>query len=212
MAKYIDLTTEMYDGAPTMPMDPKCSISWHCNLDNLGYNLSRVTTSTHQGTHIDAPKHFFYEGETIDKIALERVIVRAIKVDLTHKQPKEAIMPEDLKPFEANIKPGMAVLLHTGWDKQWPEACFFSDFPYVSTELANWLVEKKVGIIGMDMPTPNGSAWKVVHETLLGGDTLVVEGLSNMEEITADEFTFVALPLKLRGRDGSPIRAIAIED
>ena len=64
----------------------------------------------------------------------------------------------------------------------------------------------------MDMPTPNGNAWKVVHETLLGGDTLVVEGLSNMEEITADEFTFVALPLKLKGRDGSPIRAIAIED
>ena len=212
MAKYIDLTTEMYDGAPTMPMDPKCAISWHCNLDTLGYNLSRLTTSTHQGTHIDAPKHLFYEGETIDNIPLERVIVRAIKVDLTHKNPKEAIMPEDLKCIEGKLRKGMAILLHTGWDKQWPKDRFFSDFPYISTELADWLVEKKVGIIGMDMPTPNVNAWKVVHETLLGGGTLVVEGLSNMEAITADEFTFFALPLKLKGRDGSPIRAIAIED
>lgn len=212
MAKYIDLTTEMYDGAPTMPMDPKCAISWHCNLDTLGYNLSRLTTSTHQGTHIDAPKHFFYEGETIDNIALERVIVRAIKIDLTHKKPKEAITPDDIKPYEGKIREGMAVLLHTGWDKQWPKDCFFSDFPFVSVELAKWIVEKKIGIIGMDMPTPNGNAWKVVHETLLGGDTLVVEGLSNMEAITADEFTFFALPLKLKGRDGSPIRAIAVED
>ena len=212
MAKYIDLTTEMYDGAPTMPMDPKCAISWHCNLDTLGYNLSRLTTSTHQGTHIDAPKHFFYEGETIDNIPLERVIVRAIKVDLTHKNPKEAIIPEDLKCIEGKLRKGMAILLHTGWDKQWPKDRFFSDFPYISTELADWLVEKKVGIIGMDMPTPNVNAWKVVHETLLGGGTLVVEGLSNMEAITADEFTFFALPLKLKGRDGSPIRAIAIED
>lgn len=212
MAKYIDLTTDMYDGAPTMPMDPKLSISWHCNLDNLGYNLSRVTTSTHQGTHIDSSRHFFYDGETIDTIALDRLIVRAIKIDLTHKKNKEAITPDDLKPYMDKIKPGCAILLHTGWDKQWPEDIFFSDFPYVSVELAEWIRDQKIGLVGMDMPTPNGDAWKVVHETILRDGTLIVEGLANMEQITADEFTFLALPLKLKGRDGSPIRAVAIED
>ena len=88
MAKYIDLTADMFDGAPTMPMDPKLSISWHCSLDTLGYNLSRVTMSTHQGTHVDAPLHMLPDAETIDHIPLERWIVRAVKANLTHIKPK----------------------------------------------------------------------------------------------------------------------------
>ncbi|MDR2027291.1 MAG: cyclase family protein, partial [Prevotellaceae bacterium] len=72
MKKIIDLTAPMFNGAPTMPMDPKFAITWHCTLETLGYNLSRLTTSTHQGTHIDAPRHFFNKGECIDEIALER--------------------------------------------------------------------------------------------------------------------------------------------
>lgn len=211
MAKYIDLTAPLNDGDPGMPMDPKISISWHCTLDTLGYNLSRLTTSLHQGTHIDAPKHFFKDGETIDHIALDRVIVRAIKIALPEKTNKTFIHPEDLEPYADKIKPGMAVLLHTGWDKKFPDQVFFNEFPSITAETAQWLADHKVGIIGMDMPTP-GSDWKVVHETLLGNDVLVVEGLANMEDITADEFTFLALPLKLAGRSGSPIRAVAIED
>ncbi len=212
MPHYIDLTAELYDGAPTMPMDPKLSISWHCNLDTLGYNLSRVIMSTHQGTHFDAPRHFFYEGETIDKISLQRCIVRAVKVNLTAKKPKEAITVADLEPYEAQIEAGLCVLLHTGWDKVFPQDAFFKDFPFVSRELADWFVQKKVGLVGMDMPTPNGKDWKYVHEKMLGNGTLIVEGLANMEELPDGEFTFMALPLKIKERDGSPVRAIAIVD
>ncbi|MDZ7837193.1 MAG: cyclase family protein [Actinomycetota bacterium] len=208
--KIIDLTAEMYDGAPTMPMDPKLAITRHCNLDNLGYNLERVITSTHQGTHIDAPYHFFYEGQTIDKVDLDRFVVRAIKVDLTHKKPKEAINIEDLKQYESSIDRGLSVLLHTGWDKVFPEKEFFSDFPFVSVELTNWAVEKKIPLLGMDMPTPNRNKWKLVHQTFLKNNILVVEGLANMEQLGNEEFTFFALPLKLKGCGGSPIRAAAV--
>lgn len=202
----------MTDGDPTMPMDPKLSVSWHCSLDTLGYNLSRVTTSTHQGTHIDAPKHFFHDGETIDQIDLSRVIVRAFRADLTYKKAKEPITAEDLLPYEDKIDRGLCVLLHTGWDKMWPQDLFFRDFPYLTTELADWFAQKGVGLVGMDMPTPNGQDWKYVHETMLGAGVLIVEGLTNMMPIQNEEFTFFALPLKLTHRDGSPVRAIAIED
>lgn len=212
MPKYIDLTADMYDGAPTMPMDPKLSVSWHCGLDTLGYNLSRVTMSTHQGTHFDAPRHFFDEGESIDQISIERCIVRAVKVDLTSKKPKEAITVADLEPYADQIASGLCVLLYTGWDKVFPKNEFFSDFPFISRELAEWFVLKKVGLVGMDMPTPNGSDWKYIHEKMLGNGTLIVEGLANMEDLADDAFTFVAPPLRLRGRDGSPVRAIAILD
>ncbi|MDR3252845.1 MAG: cyclase family protein [Tannerella sp.] len=209
----VDLTAPMADGDPTMAMDPKLSISWHCTLDTLGYNLSRVITSTHQGTHIDAPRHFFFKGECIDEIALERCVVRALKVDLTHKQPDTPILPADLEPYASQIDAGCSVLLQTGWEKHFPDKTFFSGFPFVSKELADWFANKKVGLVGMDMPTPNCVDWKYVHVKMLGAGILIVEGLANMASLPADkQFTFFALPLKLKGRDGSPVRAIAILD
>jgi kynurenine formamidase len=213
MGKIIDLTAPMTDGDPTMPMDPKLSISWHCNLETLGYNLSRIVTSSHQGTHIDAPRHFFNKGECIDEVALDRCVVRAVKVDLTKKEPNSPILPADLEPYTQWIEQGCCVLLHTGWDKYFPEQSFFSGFPFVSKELADWFVKKKIGLVGMDMPTPNGDDWKYVHVKMLGAGILIVEGLANMAELPENKpFTFFALPLKLKGRDGSPIRAIAIQD
>jgi kynurenine formamidase len=213
MSKIIDLTAPMLDGDPTMPMDPKLSISWHCTLDTLGYNLSRVVTSTHQGTHIDAPRHFFKNGECIDEVALDRCVVRAVKIDLTHKQPDTPILPADMAPAEKWISQGCAVLLETGWEKHFPDKQFFSGFPFVSKELADWFVKQKVGLVGMDMPTPNGVDWKYVHIKMLGAGTLIVEGLANMAALPSNKpFTFYALPLKLKGRDGSPIRAMAILD
>jgi kynurenine formamidase len=213
MGKIIDLTAPMFNGAPTMPMDPKFAVTWHCTLETLGYNLSRLTTSTHQGTHIDAPRHFFNKGECIDEIALERCVVRAVKVDLTGKEPGTPIEPADLEPYNSFIEQGCCVLLHTGWDKHFPEQSFFEGFPYVSKSLANWFVEKKTGLVGMDMPTPNGDDWKYVHIKMLGAGILIVEGLANMSQLPEKEaFTFFSLPLKLQGRDGSPVRAIAILD
>jgi kynurenine formamidase len=213
MSKLIDLTAPMFDGAPTMPMDPKLSITWHCNLETLGYNLSRLITSLHQGTHMDAQKHFYNDGETIDQIPLERLVVKAVRLDLTSKKPDTPIVPADLAPVETYISQGINVLLHTGWDKKFPGQEFFSGFPYVSKELADWFVEKKVGLVGMDMPTPNGYDWKYVHVKMLGERIVIVEGLANMEQLPLDTvFTFFSLPLKLEGRDGSPIRAIAILD
>jgi kynurenine formamidase len=213
MSKLIDLTAPMFDGAPTMPMDPKLSITWHCSLETLGYNLSRLTTSLHQGTHMDAQRHFYNDGETIDKIPLERLVVKAVRLDLTSKKPDTPILPADLAPVEKYISQGINVLLHTGWDKKFPDKEFFSGFPYVSKELADWFVEKKVGLVGMDMPTPNGYDWKYVHVKMLEERIVIVEGLANMEQLPLDTvFTFFSLPLKLEGRDGSPIRAIAILD
>ena len=211
MSKLIDLTAPMFDGAPTMPMDPKLSITWHCSLETLGYNLSRLTTSLHQGTHMDAQRHFYNDGETIDKIPLERLVVKAVRLDLTAKKPDSPITPADLAPVEKYIFQGVNVLLHTGWDKKFPDQSFFSGFPYVSKELTDWFVEKKTGLVGMDMPTPNGHDWKYVHVKMLGAKIVIVEGLANMEQLPLDTvFTFFSLPLKLEGRDGSPVRAIAM--
>ena len=211
MAKYIDLTAEMFNGAPTMAMDPKIDITWHCSLDTLGYNLSRMTMSTHQGTHMDAQRHFFNDGETIDQISLDRCITRAFKIDLPNKGPKSVITVENVEPYADKFEKGLNVVLNTAWDKVFPKPEFATDFPVFDRKLADWFVEKKVGLVGMDMPTPGGD-WQYTHLTMLGAGIIIVEGLANLNAVTADEFTLITLPLKLKGKDGSPIRAVAIED
>ena len=209
--KVIDLSMEMYEGIKTMPMDPKFGIVQHCTLDDLGYNLSRITMSTHQSTHLDAPRHFYYEGQTVDKIPPERFIGPAFVIDLKHKAPKEPITPDDVKEYEDKIVKGANILLDTGWDKALPGPEYFSDFPYVTVELADYFAQKEINLVGMDMPTPNGNEWKYVHERLLGASIIVLEGLVNLKEISTQQCTLIALPLKFAGADGSPVRAIAIE-
>jgi Predicted metal-dependent hydrolase len=209
--RIIDLSMEIYDGAPTMPMDPKCSVSEHCNLDTLGYNLARVTISTHQGTHLDAPFHFFQDGITVDRLDISKCMGKAFKVDLTYKKPKEPIDVKDFFQYEDKVCAGANILLHTGWDKVFPDIAYFTDFPYIAKELADWFSERKINLIGMDMPTPNGTDWKYIHERMLSCGMVIVEGLANMEKIKKNEFTFISLPLRIRGRDGSPVRAVAIE-
>jgi kynurenine formamidase len=208
--KVIDLSLVIYDGAPTMPLDPKCSVVEHCNLDTLGYNLTKLTVSTHQGTHLDAPFHFIRDGVTVDRLDPAKCIGRAFKIDLGGKKPREPIGVADVLPHQGKLVEGSFVLLRTGWDKVYPDARYFSDFPYLTKELADWFADRKVGLVGMDMPTPNGTDWKYIHERMLGAGIVIVEGLADLDRIGAEEFLFIGLPLKIRGRDGSPIRAVAV--
>jgi len=212
MPKIIDLTAEMYNGAPAFPGDPKLSISSHCTLDTADSNLSVVSMSTHQGTHIDAPMHMLEGGEPVDRIPLDRLVVRAVRVDLTCKKPREEIGVKDLLPYEKHIDSGCSVLLDTGWTKIYPKEEFFTDHPCITLELAEWFADKGVGIVGMDMPSPAFGDWKSVHLALLRKGTLIVEGLVNLDKLGSEPFTFFAIPMRLRHCDGSPIRAFAMLD
>jgi len=212
MPKYIDLTAEMYNGAPAFPGDPELSISWYCTLDTADFNLSVVSMSTHQGTHIDAPLHMIEGGEPVDRIPLDRLIVRAVRADLTYKKPREEIGIKDLLPYEKHIDAGCSVLLDTGWAKVYPKPEFFTDHPCITPELAGWFADKGVGIVGMDMPSPAAEDWKSVHTVMLSKGTLIVEGLVNLGKLGSEPFTLFAIPMRLKQCDGSPIRAFAILD
>ena len=87
---------------------------------------------------------------------------------------------------------------------------FFSDYPDLTIEAARWIAERRIGLLGMDTPTPS-SQWLECHHILLGKGTeiVIVEGLANLDQLPP-EFTLMAFPLNLKGRDGSPIRAVAL--
>lgn len=210
--KIIDLSMDIYHGAPTFTYDPKCAVIVHNTIESIGYNITQLSMSTHQGTHLDAPFHFFNNGITVDELPLESMIGKAFKIDLTDKKPKELITIEDMLPYENKIVKGSRVIYQTGWDKKFPDQTYFTDFPYLSKELADWFASKEIFMLGMDTPTPNPIDWMYVHHSLLGKGIVIVEGLANLDKLSKDEFFFFAAPLKIRGRDGSPIRAVAIEE
>jgi arylformamidase len=210
--RIVDLSLDIYPGAPSFPGDPACQFNIHDTIASVGYNLTQICFGSHQGTHLDAPYHFYGRGKTVDQVDLERCVGPATVVDFSWKQPKESITVADFAPYEPIVQPGARILLRLGWDKMLGQPGYFTDFPSMTTELANWLASRKIALIGMDSPGPSADQWKDVHLALLAAEVVIVEGLANLEQLPTGEVFFVAAPLRLQGLDGSPVRALALLD
>lgn len=215
MARLIDLSHPLEHGQLNFPFDPKISVISHSTPATLGYNMTQVSMASHQGTHLDAPFHFYDDGKTIDLMRLEQFYGPATLVDLApggHLDAKTPLTVELFKPHAAKFQPGAKVIYRTGWSRQFGTPEFFSEFPTLTLEAARWIAEQRIGLLGMDTPTPS-TDWKECHLILLkrGIEVVIVEGLTNLDQLP-ERFTFIGFPLNLRGRDGAPIRAVAAVD
>ena len=207
--KIVDLSHPLIHGQANFPMDPKLSIVPHSTTKTLKYNMTHISMASHQGTHLDAMYHFLDDGRTIDQMPLEWLYGDAHLLPIP-KGPREEITADDLRKFEALLQPEARIIYHTGWYRHFGEPDYFEDFPSLTQEAARYLVSRKIRLLGMDTPTPSRD-WYEVHHILLAGDAeiVIVEGLTNLEQLP-QRFTFSGFPLNFKGRDGSPIRAVAI--
>jgi kynurenine formamidase len=205
--KLIDLSHPLEHGQQTFPSDPKLSIISHGTTKTLRYNISQISIGTHQGTHLDAMYHFIEDGKTIDQMPLDWFYGEAHLLKIP-KEANQAITVEDFLPYEHVLTPEAKIIFETGWHKHFNSDYFFSDFPSLTQEAARFLVSKKIRLLGMDMPTP-GKDWYELHHILLPAEIVVVESLTNLDQVP-DTFVFMGFPLNLKGRDGSPIRAVAM--
>lgn len=210
--RVIDLSLPVYNEMPVYPGDPKVFFMKYRSINPDGYNLTQFLMGSHTGTHLDVPLHFVDGGQSIDKFPPESFMGEAYVVDLSYKKAEEDITPEDLAPYEDKIQPETKLLLRTDWYKVLPDRRYFKEQPRISYELALWLVEKKVSLLGLETPTINPVDNKKLHQTLLSGGIILVEALAHLDEIKKDKVFFIALPLKIVNGDGSPVRAVAIED
>jgi arylformamidase len=213
MTRLIDLSCPLEHGQATFPFDPKLSIITHNTIASIGYNITQISMSTHQGTHLDAPRHFFDEGVPVDALPLDRFFGEATLVDLAPGSAvgsKQLITVDMFAAHTDRFQPGAKILYRTGWDQAFGRPEYFTDFPSLTLDAAEWIASRRIGLLGMDTPTPS-TQWKEVHQVLLrpGTEIVVVEGLANLELLPA-RFTLAAFPLKIKDRDGSPIRAVAI--
>ncbi len=213
MTRLIDLSHPLEHGQTTFPYDPKLSIVVHNTIASIGYNITQISMSTHQGTHLDAPRHFYDEGTSVDAVPLERFFGEATLVDFAPGaalEPKQPITVEMLAAHADRFQPAAKIVCRTGWDRAFGRPEYLTDCPSLEPDAAEWIAGRRIGLLGMDTPTP-GAQWKEIHLALLrpGTEIVLVEGLTNLDLLPA-RFTLAAFPLKITGRDGSPIRAVAI--
>ncbi len=207
--KLVDLSHPLVHGQPNFPMDPKLGILPHGTTRTLRYNMTQLSMATHQGTHVDAMYHFLDDGKTIDQMPLDWFYGEAAVLRIA-KRSREEITPDDFRPFEGLLQPGAKIIYETGWHRRFGTEEFFSDFPSLTQEAARYLASRKIRMLGMDTPTPSRD-WYEVHHILLAKESeiVVVEALANLDRVP-DRFVFSGFPLNIQGRDGSPIRAVAI--
>ncbi|MFA5863182.1 MAG: cyclase family protein [Phycisphaerae bacterium] len=212
MSRIIDLSLPIYHGAPTMPLDPKCAVIVHHTIDSMKYNITQLIISTHHGTHLDAPFHFYDDGKTVDKLDLSKCVGLAEVLDFTHLKPKYNLVPDDFKAYQPRITSGSRIILRTDWWMKFPRKEYFFNGPMISPELAKWFAQKKIAMLGLETPGVHPIEWEKVHKILLKAQIVIVEGLANLNKLKSDKVFFVAAPLKIKDRDGSPVRALAIEN
>ncbi len=211
--KLIDLSYPLEHGQLNFPWDPKISVIPHNTVSSIGYNITEFSLSTHQGTHLDAPFHFYDDGKTIDQVQLKRFFGPAVLVDLAPDSYLEAKIPitvEMFKPYKDKFQQGARIIYRTGWDRMFGKPEFFSNFPTLTLEAARWIADQGIGMLGMDTPTPS-TDWKECHLILLKEhvEIVIVESLTNLN-LLPEKFTFIGFPLNIKGRDGAPIRAVAL--
>jgi kynurenine formamidase len=194
------------------------------------YASNSLTASEHGGTHLDAPYHFSESGLTTERIPPERLIARAVVIDVRAacaSDPDHAVTVDEIKAFEAGhgaVPVGSIAILFTGWSSRWPDKKrYLGDdtpgdasrlhFPGLSAEAATYLAsERKVTGVGIDTASidPGRSADFRAHQVLGGANVYNLENLANVDRLPPTGAVLIALPMKIAGGTGGPVRVLAV--
>ena len=194
------------------------------------YSAYALSTPEHGGTHLDAPIHFSEGKETADAIPLQKLVAPAVVIDISSKAASDLdyrLTVDDVTAFEREhgaIAPGTIVLLRTDWSKRWPgKKEYLGDdtpgdatklhFPSFGAEAARLLVEeRRVAALGADVASIDHGASTdfMVHRIASARNTPGFENLTNLDRLPATGLFVVALPMKIQGGSGGPLRAIAL--
>jgi kynurenine formamidase len=196
------------------------------------YSSNNFFTAEHGGTHLDAPIHFAEAGATVDRIPLERLIGEAVVVDVSMAAERDAdyrLTTADLMRAEdehGRIPDGAIVLIRTGFSRKWPNAAQYLGtarrgeeavaelhFPGLHPGAAQWLVENRaIGAVGIDTASIDHGQSRLfeTHRILAAAEIPAFENLTLLERLPPRGAMVVALPMKIGGGSGAPLRAVAL--
>ncbi len=198
---------------------------WH-------YSANDFQAAEHGGTHLDSPIHFSAGGDTTEEVPLRKVVGAAVNVDVRARANADRdhlISVGDIEAFEAangRIAANTIVLLRTGWSSRWPDARRYLGtaqrgeaavpnlhFPGLHVDAARFLVEqRRIRAVGIDTASIDRgqSTMFEAHRVLAAAQVPVFENVANLDRLPAEGFHVIALPMKIEGGSGGPLRAMAI--
>jgi len=196
------------------------------------YSAYRYSAAEHGGTHLDSPVHFAKGRHTVDQIPLQQLMGAAVVVDVTSQcaaNPDYQVSVADFQNWErrnGRIAPGTIVLLRTGFGKYYPdrkkylgteergtEAVAKLHFPGLDPAAARWLMQNRsIKAIGLDTPSIDygQSTLFESHRTLFEKNIPAFENVANLEQLPLKGFSVIALPMKIKGGSGGPLRIVAL--
>lgn len=209
--KIIDLTQLISETMPVYPGTEQPKLTVANTHEKDGFRETLISFYSHTGTHMDAPFHIFADRTYLDALPVEQFVGKALVVDCKGVGEGGIIGMESIDRSLADEADFL--LFHTGWDTHWGTEKYFGEYPVVSLEVCQYLLDSKKKGVGFDVigidPISDGNLTR--HRMLLSQrDMVIIENLTNLDKIGGGLFTFAALPLKYQNADGAPIRAIAM--
>ncbi len=196
------------------------------------YAANNFATSEHGGTHLDAPVHFAEGAQAVDEIPLDRFFGPVVVVDVTAESEKDADYQVTVADFEraereqGPISPESIVLIRTGFSRRWPDAARYLGtaargeaavkdlhFPGLHPDAARWLVENRpIKAVGIDTASIDHgqSTLYESHRALYAANIPAFENLTNLDRLPHRGAHIVALPMKIGGGSGAPLRAVGV--
>jgi kynurenine formamidase len=202
----IDLSHTLSDSTPVYPGDSPLRLFQEKRLDKDHYNSFRLETNMHAGTHIDSPMHLTPSTDFIDSFPLDTFIGNGCVLDV---RGQEIISFKN--EYSEKIKERDIVLLFTGHDLEFGKENYFEKYPVIDSDFANFLITKKIKMLGIDTPSPDKYPFEI-HKLLFDHNILIIENMTNLGKLNDKKnFEIIAFPLKIKA-DSSLVRVMARVD
>jgi arylformamidase len=208
VSRIYDISVPIRSGGLVYPGNPEIEVALQQAVaKGAGANVSFIRFGSHTGTHADAARHFFDDGQTVDRIPLERLIGPALL--LAFPDDLRAVSAADLQKHD--IKGHTRILLRTRNSALLSQKEFVRDYTYLAPDGAQYLVDNGVELVGIDYLSIEQfhSGHHKTHRTLLERSVVIIEGL-DLSVPAPGEYELVCLPLRIEGCDGAPARAVLI--
>ncbi|GIW35671.1 cyclase family protein [Meiothermus sp.] len=201
MIGLIDITRRIYPGVPVWPGDTAYRYELTAQIaQGDSVNVGKIATTTHLGTHLDAPWHYVEAGGRLESVPLSALVGPCRVVDARGQQALSVA-------FLQTVELAERTLFYTGQPNDWP--AFPQQFTHVEPEAATYLASRGVRLYGTDCPSvdPLTSKDLPAHKAFAGAGVFILEGLA-LDGVAVGAYELIALPLRLEGTDAAPVRAI----
>lgn len=213
---WVDLTWPLSTDTPRLSEFPAPKFGKVIAMvDGIGANVSTLEMVAHIGTHLDAPLHFVHDGPSFQDIPVSRLTGQGVVWHLEDIAEYGIIEPEHLEQARPRLRPGDFLVLDADWAGRVGDASYLRH-PHLSQAATEWLVEQKIGLLGVDWASPDAAAEVRgddylfhAHRILLANGILIAENLTNVRNFRGQRVEFIFGAINIVDGDGSPTRVLA---